>query len=573
MKRFAGIDFMRGLAIFLMLVLHIIMHSIDVDTLTADMSRLSLMEFVLMLILPFAGGLAGFFLMVSAIGNTVSMEHALGRGVNAGDLARRQLIGGLILLFFAMLAEGLIGYHGDLGLWVHKSLMAASGASNAPASWSWDHSLWRFNHFETIHTIAWCIIINGLIHSYLSAREKFRDKNKLIRVYIYLAVLVLLLTPLVWALSGLLIPGFPAQEGTYIASYPRIGQDSLGRFILVFFLQPLAGHPEPLFPYLAVSFIGSIFGVFITMPREQRDHRSFIRSALRIGIIAYLIGLAGVLYNVIYVVSHSGFDAGLNLYMNIWDHRGWTSAILGAPFLGWYFQFLLLNGFAMLLVAAMIRLVELRGSAEKFAARTRYIRRFGFVAFTNYTIQYLYFVAMFLAFYGCFGVPYQRNTGLWEHTLLSIVFALSLYSILLYLWEKIRFAGSVEWLIKQCNFFLNPARRKQLKSRSQPWFKAGLLNVRGVLYNADWINLREQNEIDHAKGEESALARKLAAVGFVFPPFAITALVLTLRVKDKEGTLPAYRSALILSIVSCAFFLIWSLLFLILTPAKLGLAL
>lgn len=573
MKRFASVDFMRGLAIFLMLVLHIIMHSIDIDTLTADMSGLSLMEFVLMLILPFAGGLAGLFLMVSAIGNTVSMEHALDRGENAGLLARRQLIGGFILLFFAMLVEGLIGYHGDLGLWIHRSLMAASGASDAPASWAWDHSLWRFNHFETIHTIAWCIIINGVIHSYLSASEKFRDKNKLIRVYIYLALLVLLLTPLVWSFSNLLIPGFPAQEGTYMASYPRIGQDPFGRFVLVFFLQPLAGHPEPLFPYLSVSFIGSIFGVFITMPREQRDHRSFIRSVLRIGIIAYLIGLVGVLFNVIYVLTHSGFDAGLNLYMNIWDHRGWTSDILGAPFLGWYFQFLLLNGFTMLLVVSMIRLVELRGRAKKFAARTRYIRRFGFVAFTNYTIQYLYFVAMFLAFYGCFGVPYQRNTGLWEHTLLSIVIALSLYSILLYLWEKIRFAGSIEWLIKQCNYFLNPVRRKQLKKRAVPWYKAGLLNVGGVLYNADWINLREADEIDHRYGEESALARKLAAVGFVFPPYAITALIIIVRARNKEAASPLYRRALILSIVSTVFFLLWSLLFLILTPAKLGLTL
>lgn len=567
MKRFAGIDFMRGLAIFLMLVLHVIMHSIDVDTLTADLSKVSFLEFVLMLILPFAGGLAGFFLMVSAIGNTVSMEQALSAGTGAAELARRQVAGGLILLFFAMLAEGLIGYHGDLGVWVHNALTAASGAADGPPAWTWDHSLWRFNHFETIHTIAWCIIINGAIHSYLSAQERFRDRNKLIRTYIYLALLVLLLTPLVWALCGLIIPGFPVQEGNFTASYPRIGTDSVWRFILVFFMQPLAGHPEPVFPYLTVSFIGTIFGLFITMPAEQRDHKSFIRAALRIGIIAYLIGLAGVLYNVLYVAVHSGFDAGLKLYMNIWDHRGWTADIFGTPFLGWYFQFLLLNGFTMLLVAAMIRLVELRGKAAAFARRTRYIRRFGFVAFTNYTIQYLYFVAMFIAFYWCFGDPYIRHTGLWGHTLLSIVFALAIYSVLLYLWEKIRFAGSVEWMIKQCNYLLNPVRREHLKRRGVRWYQAGLLNVRGVLYDAEWINLREEDRIDHAGGEESRLARKLAAVGFVFPPFAFTALTIVLRAKNSEGALPEYWKALTLSIVSTAFFVLWAVAFLFLRPA------
>lgn len=570
MKRFASVDFMRGLAIMLMLVLHMIMHTLNVDAMTADMSKVRLIEFVMMVILPFGGGMAGFFLMVSAMGNAVSMENELRNGASAKAIAGRQLTGGLILLFFAMLTEGLIGYHGDLGLFVHRSLMAASDPALGPVHWEWNHALFRFNHFETIHTIAWCIIINGLIHSALSAREKFRDKNKLILCYIKLAVLVLLLTPLAWAFAGLIIPGFPFSTGDFLSSYPRIGEATLGRFILVFFLEPLAGHPEPLFPYLAASFVGTIFGLFLTMPQEQRKTKSFVSATLRNGIIMYLIGLAGLLFNILWVIQKQGFDAGLNLYLNIWDHRGWTQEIFGTPFIGWYFQFMLLNGFGILVIMSMIRLVELRGKARPFGKRTRFVRRFGFVAFTNYSMQFLYFVAMFIAFDWLLGTPYARYTGFWGHAALTILVGIGLYAVLLYLWEKIRFAGTLEWAIREINYFLNRERRKKLKEKGIKWYNAGLLNVKGILYSADWADLVTESEIDHAGGEESRLAKKLAWAGLVFPPYSIVGFSIALRARKKESGHPENRKALIISSASLIFFLVWLTAFFILTPAMFG---
>ena len=409
MKRFASIDFLRGFAIFMMLTLHIVMHTIDIDTLMANMSKVSFIEYILLIILPFGGGLAGFFLMVSAMGNTVSMEHELGRNLSAFEIGKRQVMGGFILLIFAMLVEGIIGYHGDLGYNIHLALKAASNPELAPFRWVWDLSLWRFNHFETIHTIAWCIILNGIVHSYLVSKEKYRDKNKLIKTYILLAIVVLILTPLAWGLAKIAIPGYPIQLGTYEASYPIIGVDSLGRFISVFFLQALAGHPEPVFPYLAASFIGTIFGLFLSMPKEERKVKFFTKTTLNVGVIMYLIGLVGVIANIIYVINTKGFDSGLNAYMHIWDHRGWVSEILGTPWAGWYFQFMLLNGFGILMIMSLLRLVELRGKAKPFGQRSRFIRRFGFVAFTNYTIQFMYFVAMFITIDWIFGMDGQAN--------------------------------------------------------------------------------------------------------------------------------------------------------------------
>ena len=567
MKRFASVDFMRGLAIFLMLVLHMIMHTLNVDALISQLQNVRFLEFVFMVILPFGGGMAGFFLMVSATGNAISMENTLKRDLSPLALARRQVTGGLILLFFAMLVEGLIGYHGDLGVFIHQSLKAASDPALGPVQWNWDRALWRFNHFETIHTIAWCIIINGIVHAYLVSKKKYRDRRRLIRIYLLLALAVLILTPLVWGAADLIIPAYPAQEGSYVASYPRIGEDPFLRFVLVFFLQPLAGHPEPLFPYLAVSFIGTVFGIFLTMPEEKRRPWKFVPAVLRGGIIAYGVGLAGLLVNVLVVVLNRGFEAGLDLYIHIWDHRGWTAGLLGAPAAGWLFQFLVLNAFSVLLIACMIRLVEMRGRAAEFAARTRFIRRFGFVAFTNYTLQYIYFFAMFISLDLVFGIPYARRAGLWGATLLTICIGIGMYSLLLFLWEKIRYAGSLEWLLKQCNYFLNPVRRKHLNARGVPGYRAGLLNVKSSFYDAEWVNIRDRNNIDHACREESRLARKLGLAGFVFPPFAITGYVIARRAAAEEGGTPQHRKALRTCTASLLFFLAWLVLFALLKPA------
>lgn len=573
MKRFASIDFLRGFAIFMMLILHMVSHTLNVDLLTADLSKVKFLEFILMIVLPFGGGLAGFFLMVSAMGNTVSMEHELSRNTPGHVVATRQVVGGLILLFFAMLVEGVIGYHGAIGENIQTALTAASNPEIGPAVWTWDIATWRFNHFETIHTIAWCIILNGLIHGFLSSREKYRDKAKLIKTYIIMAIAVLALTPLMWGLARIISPGYPAHLETYYLSYPRIGTDSIGRFILVFFLQPLAGYPEPVFPYLAASFIGTIFGLFLTMPDEQRKVKPFTKITLTAGIVMYLIGLAGVIANIIYVVSTKGFDAGLDVYLHIWDHRGWVPELRGTPWMGWYFQFMLLNGFGILLIMSMIRLVELRGKARAFGERSRYIRRFGFVAFTNYTIQFMYYIAAFIAIDWIFGNVYGKNVGLWGETIVTVILGITIMTLINLLWEKIRYAGSLEWMVKQMNFAFNPVRRRVLKEKGVKWYQAGLLNVNRAFYNADWQNIVETKDIDHSAGEESVLARKLAQVGFVFPLFSFVAFFIARKAKALEGDTRENKKALVWSTVSVVFFFVWLIAFFILSPSSFGLTL
>ena len=190
MRRFASIDFLRGIAIVLMIFLHTILHVLDIDGLLLQMNDIALINIVALIILPFLGGLAGFFLMVSAIGNMISMYRHLQAGRNVRDLVIRQIMGGVLLLIFAMISESILGIHGAI-----PNLMKSLDDVSA---WNWQVILYRGYHFETIHTIAWCIILNGIVQGILSRNDAWKNPRRLVKIYIILIVIVVALTPLLW---------------------------------------------------------------------------------------------------------------------------------------------------------------------------------------------------------------------------------------------------------------------------------------------------------------------------------------------------------------------------------------
>ena len=79
-KRFATLDFARGIAIFLMIGLHTLSLALNIPHLLDKLSELPLVNLIALAIIPFYGGLAGFFLLVSATSNMVSMYRDLEKG-------------------------------------------------------------------------------------------------------------------------------------------------------------------------------------------------------------------------------------------------------------------------------------------------------------------------------------------------------------------------------------------------------------------------------------------------------------------------------------------------------------
>ncbi|MHA1372224.1 MAG: hypothetical protein ACTSRA_21195, partial [Promethearchaeota archaeon] len=377
MKRYSSIDFLRGLAIFIMLFLHIISHVLDVDSLMANINNEPLINIVALVILPYLGGLAGFFLMVSAIGNMISMSKYLKKDNSPDNLIVRQVVGGFLLLIFAMLTEGVIGYWGSLGH-LFRNL-------DNPADTNWQVMLYRGYTFETIHTIAWCIIVNGLVQGLLVKIFK-NNMRKIILSYVLLSIIVVALTPVLWsgasyiaALDGNAGYPFGVNPVTGVDSHsPYLTKSPWYDFILYFFLNPIAGRPEPIFPYLATSFVGSIIGLYISQDKKSIRWK-FLKKIMILAFITFWVGTVGIILNIVAIMENAGFDQAIDVYRMIWDHRYWVPEN-GVPYAGWLFQFLSLNGFAACGILIVIRLVEFRGFGAGFAKKSRFIRRFGFIA-------------------------------------------------------------------------------------------------------------------------------------------------------------------------------------------------
>ncbi len=533
MRRYASIDFLRGTAIVVMLFLHIVDRVLDADALAPHITTLPLIKVLGFVFVPFFGGFAGFFLMVSAMGNMVSMYRHLQAKRSVRGLVVRQVIGGFLLLFFAMLTEAVIGSRGPIG----NLVLAIPNLS----SWDWTPVLWREYHFETIHTIAWCVVVNGIVQGVLSRRGRWRDAEGMVTRYAVLAVAVLAMTPLAWRVASIVVPGYPyainPATGKWVM-YAYIGKSPWYDFVTLFLLGPIAGHPEPLFPYLAASFAGSVVGVWMSQERGAIPRR-FPRWLARIGASTFAVGLAGVATNLA-MVSRSNPRRVLELWLLLWDHRYWVPEN-GVPVAGWLFQFLMLNGAALSAIALVVRLVELRGIGSDFARRTTFVRRYGFVAFSIYAFQFLFYFAH-LVVSSIFAAPYARLE--WRLVLLTEIVAFAIIQIVLLLWERAKYVGSLEWCLAAIAAKIVPGKQRRLDLR------AGFRDV-------VWLDVVEKEEVDHASQTDSKLAAKLAAFGFLCPPLSMIAWPLSRHAEKTEGANRFSRRAKVLAVAGLVFFGAW----------------
>ncbi|NHJ39568.1 MAG: DUF1624 domain-containing protein [Asgard group archaeon] len=573
-KRFATLDFGRGIAIFLMVAMHIISYALNIQEKLDNINNLKVINLVALVLLPFYGGLAGFFLIVSAASNMVSMYKDLDHGNSIRNIVLKQVIGGLLLLVFAMLCEGLIGYHGAFGNFFKYLDDPARYFQYNPLSnyehfgeivdYNWQVLLWRWNHFETIHTIAWCLILNGCVQGLLSLKKNWQNRRRMIISYAVLAFIIVALTQPVWMLVNRIVPGYPFEliPSTGNMSYvPVLGEDSWWRIVSAPFLSVLAAPMEPIFPYLAVSFIGSIIGIAITKPREKIN-KNFPKNMFLVGLGMFIPGFAGVIIIIINVLGSLGFDEAAGLYQYLPYHRHWTSDFKNyLPIFSWLPQFLCLTGFSVMLIMLLFRLIEYRGKSKAFSDKTKFIRRFGTVAFSNYNNQWIYYIIFFLTSLAINRDAYVKLY--WAGTFLTIFITLIIYHLLLLGWEKIKYIGSLEWLIRTFTNNVIPLRRKRFDP-SVKWWQRGQIDVERMFNNPEWINLNDIEDSNKAINEkmpaeqrDSKFALILSIVGLVtiiFNAASIIGLFVSLNARKTEGINKRNKAALVMSIIGCVLF-------------------
>lgn len=544
-RRFVTLDFARGIAIVIMIILHIIGDYLNVEVLLSDsiINTIPIINLLALVILPYFGGLAGFFLIVSAAGNMVSMYRDLERGKSVRGIVLKQVIGGIILLIFAMLSESTIGYHGVVGNFFRNL--------NNPTNGNYTVFLWQWNTFETVHTIAWCLIINGCVQGLLSLKKNWQNKKQIIIAYIVLAVVVVGLTQPIWNLVGK-IPGatgfYPFGEfasSTPIELHqlyqPWIGTESFWQILRAPFLNVLAAPMEPLFPYLAVSFIGSIIGILISRPKEKIK-KNMPRNIFLVGLVMFLGGLAGVIVIIIKILNSQGFDTAIEIYRLISFHRHWALDYQSyIPPFSWLAQFLTLNGFSLMLIMFLFRLIEFRGISKRFADKSRFVRRFGIVAFSNYNNQWLYPLVFCITSLLLTRNAYEKQ--FWGGTFLTIIFTLLLFHAILLGWERIGYIGSLEWSIRTFGNNIVPARRERF-DKSIKWWQRGKIDVENSFKNPEWIDFNKvetkENNCENIQtvSDDSKLALRLSMIGLcsiLFIVVSIFSLFISINSRKNDG--------------------------------------
>ncbi|MEA2070689.1 MAG: hypothetical protein U9O98_05300 [Asgard group archaeon] len=205
-------------------------------------------------ILAFLGTWAGLFLLISAAVNSYSLTLKVKRGRSPLKVLKYQILAGVGLLIAAFFAECFTGYYGAFGNLFKHDL----------GEFEWDSGLSRIFEFETLNTIGYSIIILGLIQFFLIQEGGVKKYKRNSLIFLVLAIITVALTPLVWDIAEFVYPGWNNGQRDWPPT-------SFEDFILRYIFSALTGSVEPLFPFMATAFIGSIIGTALAQDNPDKN--------------------------------------------------------------------------------------------------------------------------------------------------------------------------------------------------------------------------------------------------------------------------------------------------------------
>jgi hypothetical protein len=550
MKRFVTLDILRGASILGMIFLHLVTDLYDMSWIGgAGMDSHPMFDIILLIVAVFFGSWAGLFLMVSATSNTVSMQGNLEKGSTVKAVIIKQVVGGLVLLLFAFLAEGTLQYY--------ALFRAARSLIEVGTPIDFSMMLWRGFMMETIQTIAWCMIINGIVHGLLCMNKGNLKAKRNMIIYGILAIVVFIATQPIWdfckavaASNGWGVYPYGESSPDHFVDAPSIGAGFL-EYVIKFLMLPLGGRPEPVFPFLAVSFLGSMIGIAITRKDVSRDWPrwgNLIGVLIMVaGVVVFVVGglvgtwdLEGDLMTVLLPISPMNFSM--------------FSDIFGGFSYGWLPWICLITGGQVSMVCICFRLIEHRGNSQVIAEKSKFIRKFGQIPFTFYTFHRT-FAMIPLALISLITIPLTGHDVLidakdidgWVTLGLVAICLLFMYGIAK-LWEKVDYIGSLEWMIGTIGAYLLGTPRKSEKR--VPWYLWGARDQQAMFYKADWVTLFEKGDNGGIEFRDSKLAMKMAIGGYFFPIGTLIGFSMYKTAEKSEGKNRYSKAARVNSIIA-----------------------
>jgi uncharacterized membrane protein len=402
MRRIYTFDLLRGFAILAVVIIHRVFF--DYYAQFADASRISVGFFVFELF----SSMAGIFFCISGAVNTYVNYGRLKEGkLSARQFLLRSFVTAVTLTIIGLLFRYFLLRTVDnvVSLNALGEVLSYNETGVLPYMILYGIYPSKFNililfQIGTIQMIGYSILAVSIILVLYQKLRGLDDPRRLRRFFLILGIAIFLASGLTYEfLWG------PARQA--------IADEN---FLAIFFLHPLVYGQFPIFPHLAFGFFGAYFGV--TFAQKDAEPKNVLRSMLRFWIV---LSVLGVLILAI-VIPQELFDT-------------------------WYFAWgrkLLQLGFYFFLFWAGMKFIDYQpeGSRENRMNSLGPLVTIGRVTLTVFILE------------GVVAVSLQRliaplwldwNASVTNATLFGLI-NLAVWMVIITIWKRVEFVGSVEWL-------------------------------------------------------------------------------------------------------------------------------
>ncbi len=413
LKRIVTLDFIRGFAILGVLGFHMLAVTYDYGArFDMGIENLPIYYIITVLILAFMGSLFPAFVIISAIGNTLSMDKKWKKLTKDNNQDSKN--NAFKILLKAQLTRGIFLILIDKFIELFLNGVLTKLIIPEPTEEIIEKMLSELYHSQIIGLIGYGVILTSLV--YLLAQKAGKTRKQTITPLIIVGSSFIVLAPLMNFVFTL-IPG--------LYKYPNKTIDERGFFlnVLYVFLSPLANGWYPIFPSVSSFFLGTILGL-------EFSDGNFSKKLL----------------NKIIITSIGYLIVGLTVIVAIEDDI-YTKYIN---------DLLIPTAGSLLLLVIFLYFIEIQGKGTKFAQKTIFFRGVGYLSLTIWALQWtmmIYLRIVHVIFYGT-SQPFIEgplyNTQMSGWATWGLFFGmLPFWIVLLWLWKKINFKGSLEWLFGQ----------------------------------------------------------------------------------------------------------------------------
>lgn len=459
--RLASLDFQRGVAIWMMTFLHAAANMYDSSFISENPGNILDLPISVILLIVFFGFFAvwnSYFLFISTTVNSLSMSKKILNGQDPKKILLRQILTGIGLLVVNIIDNSFL-YSGYFGMSIRTG------------DWTNTYPLWRgFFEMGTLRIIAWSIIVCSILIYFLLKDKGYEKYRRNMIILGSLAVIIIIASQFVhnavdninWTIPSILPTGVDLGNNP---SWPSVDFQALNASFKSWILTIFAGDIEPIFPYFATALVGAMIGMTLSKPEPIK----------KLPLIGGISGLG--------TMGLGGLFIGLG-FVSFGNER---------PPLGNYF---IMFGAQICSMFLLLWLVEYRGKAQQFGDNiiVKHFRKWGMISLSIYVLQIYELLPRFvvgsiynLIFYPRINMVSGSAFKIGEEykTLIFAIIAILFFELLIYLWSKVNFYLSFEWIITKSVSLVT----KQTTYR---------LDVNAMMNKIQWIDYKtisQQNQI------------------------------------------------------------------------------